>query len=89
MIEKALSHEPEQPSFLDTYAWILYLQKDYAKARTTIERVLSIQADQSSEVLGHYRDILKACGDDEGARKADKMYLEKKAAERGTDKKDE
>ena len=89
MIEKALSHEPEQPSFLDTYAWILYLQKDYAKARTTIERVLSIQADQSSEVLGHYRDILKACGDDEGARKADKMYLEKKAAERETDKKDE
>lgn len=88
MIEKALSHEPEQPSFVDTYAWILYLQKDYAKARTTIERALALQTDPSSEVLGHYRDILEACGDKEGAEKASGMYSAKKAEEEKTGKKD-
>lgn len=48
---------PNQPSYLDTYAWIMYKMKRYEEARTWIEKALLFGGDQSAEVLEHAGDI--------------------------------
>lgn len=81
MLEKAVELKPDEPAFLDSYAWILYLQKDYKGALLKIEESLALDEDPSSEVLEHYYKILRANGDAQGAQAAQKRYEEKKKAE--------
>lgn len=81
MLEKAVKIKPDEPAFLDSYAWILYLQKDYKAALLKIEESLALDEDPSSEVLEHYYKILLANGDVKGAQIAQKRYEDKKKAE--------
>ena len=80
MLERALALQRDEPAFLDSYAWILYLQGDYPAALQVIERALSLDDDPSAEVLEHYYRILEASGD---ARvdQARVRYQAKQAAE--------
>ncbi len=39
---RALRHEPDNPTTLDTYAWVLYKKGDYAKAKEIIDRTLEV-----------------------------------------------
>ena len=39
---RALRHEPDNTSALDTYAWILYKKGDYPKAKETIDKTLEL-----------------------------------------------
>lgn len=48
---------PDQASFEDTYAWILFQQGKYSDALVWIEKALS-HADESGELLEHQGDIL-------------------------------
>ncbi|HVW94638.1 MAG TPA: tetratricopeptide repeat protein [Mucilaginibacter sp.] len=59
--------QPNNASFEDTYAWILFKQKDYAGAKTWIERSLADDKSESSVKLEHYGDILYYLGNIEGA----------------------
>lgn len=53
---------PENQSYLDTRAWVLYAQEKYKEARKVIEKV--IQGEQVSAThLEHYGDILFQLGD--------------------------
>ena len=53
---------PENQSYLDTRAWVLYAQEKYKEARKVIEKV--IQGEQVSPThLEHYGDILFQLGD--------------------------
>ena len=40
MSAKTLVQEPEEPTYLDTYAWILFLQGNYVEARKYIDKAL-------------------------------------------------
>jgi tetratricopeptide (TPR) repeat protein len=40
MSAKTLEQEPEEPTYLDTYAWILFLQGNYVEARKYIDKAL-------------------------------------------------
>tara|TARA_B100001250_G_C19809478_1_gene795092 strand:+ start:124 stop:1845 length:1722 start_codon:yes stop_codon:yes gene_type:complete len=53
-------NEPN-PSFIDTYAWILYKLGEYKLARTEIEKAIEL-GENSSVILDHYGDILYALG---------------------------
>jgi len=48
--------EPENSSYMDTYGWILYQKKEYAKAKEYIEKSLAITPN-SAEVIEHLGDI--------------------------------
>ncbi|MBP3586663.1 MAG: hypothetical protein J6J29_04115 [Paludibacteraceae bacterium] len=52
--------EPNNPTFLDTYAWILYLQKEYQLAKIYIQKAIQ-NADKkdTKEIEKHYKAILK------------------------------
>ncbi|MCD6332936.1 MAG: tetratricopeptide repeat protein [Bacteroidales bacterium] len=70
MIRKCVTIEKDNPTYLDTYAWVLYQKKLYAKALTVIEKVMKLDPKPTVEVVSHYGDILLANGLKERAVKA-------------------
>lgn len=66
MSKRSLELAPEEATYMDTYAWVLFRQKKYAEARTWIEKAL-VGGGQSGEVVEHYGDILFELGDKAGA----------------------
>ena len=68
MSAQTVKNQPANASFLDTYAWVLYMREKYKEARKTIERALT-QPDVTSTHFEHYGDILFQLGDVEGAVK--------------------
>jgi tetratricopeptide (TPR) repeat protein len=49
MSEKVMRIEPDNPTYIDTYAWILFEQNDYEGARTNIEKAISLVKDPRDE----------------------------------------
>ncbi len=47
LIERALRAEPLNPTYIDTYAWVLYREGDYPAARRQIDAVLSMVTDST------------------------------------------
>ena len=93
MSRKTVDAEPTNPTYLDTYAWIMFLQKRYDEARAYIDR--AVECDTASVpspvVTEHAGDIYSLCGDTARAvefwQKAieaggDKAMLEKKIKSR-------
>ncbi|MCW3461965.1 tetratricopeptide repeat protein [Chitinophaga nivalis] len=59
MSRRSLEIEPESPTYMDTYAWILFRQDKFEEARQWIEKALQYPAaQQDPNVLEHYGDIL-------------------------------
>jgi len=58
MSKRSTELQPGNASFEDTYAWILFRQKDYAGAKIWIEKALTDDKDKSATKLEHYGDIL-------------------------------
>lgn len=86
MSRRTVDASPEEATYLDTYAWILYQQKKYAEARTYIDRALKLtpEAEVSAAVLEHAGDIYYRAGD----RKAALSYWVKALghADKGADR---
>lgn len=59
--------QPNTASFQDTYAWILFKQKNYAEARVWIEKALVSDKDHSAVQEEHYGDIMFYLGDTNAA----------------------
>lgn len=60
--------EPLNPTYLDTYGWVMFVQGSYVTAKIYIERAIEYgQEDPSAEVHEHYGDVLYKTGDSEGA----------------------
>jgi tetratricopeptide (TPR) repeat protein len=55
---KSIEIEPFSPSFLDTYAWIFYLKKDYKNALFNIEKAYKFGGKSNPVICEHYGDIL-------------------------------
>ena len=59
---RTIKAEPDNPTYLDTYAWILFQQHRYEEAVTYIDRTLKNDADSSSVMLEHAGDIYYKAG---------------------------
>lgn len=57
MIARAVELVPDDPTMLDTYAWVLFLQGNYALAKIYMDKTLQLDKQPSSEVLEHAGDI--------------------------------
>jgi Tfp pilus assembly protein PilF len=77
--------EPSNPTYLDTYGWVLFEQGAYTMAKIYIENAIKYseegKGEISGEVLEHYGDVLYKTGDKENALE----YWEK-AKEKGGSK---
>lgn len=61
MSKQTLAMEPNNPSYLDTYGWILYQQEKYSEAKLYISKALQ-QQPNNPELLEHMGDVLFRLG---------------------------
>ena len=61
-----IKNHPENPTFLDTYAWVLFTRGKYKEAKKVIERAITTGKATSTH-FEHYGDILYKLGDVDGA----------------------
>ena len=54
---RTIKAEPNNATYLDTYAWVLFMQKRYEESRKYIDLTLENDSDTSAEVLEHAGDI--------------------------------
>ena len=67
MSARTIELQPGNPTFLDTYAWILFQKGQYAEAKFIIERAVDNMDEPSGVIIEHYGDILYKNGDVQGA----------------------
>ena len=67
MSRKTIDAEPNNSTFLDTYAWILFMEGKYADAKTYIDRAIANDSTLSDVVLEHAGDIYSMNGDNDKA----------------------
>lgn len=71
MSRRSLIKEPDNPTYIDTYAWILFQQKRYAEARTYIDKALTLMGDEidadDANIVEHAGDIYARLGDKQTA----------------------
>ena len=86
MSAQCIRLEPDNATYLDTYAWIFFVQGNYTLAKIYIENALSKDKTNSYELVEHYGDILFMNGEEEKAvdqwKKAKEMGKESKVLER-------
>lgn len=63
MSYKTIKAEPKNATYLDTYAWILFMQQRYSEARIYIDQALQNKDDSAdnSVILEHAGDIYSFC----------------------------
>lgn len=63
--------EPTNPTFLDTYGWVLFEKGVYSMAKIYLEKAVNYSQEKekniSAEVLEHYGDVLYKTGETEEA----------------------
>lgn len=68
MSYRTILAEPDEPTYLDTYAWILFELGRYSEAKAYIEKLLSLKDYKlSAEVCTHIGDIYAKCGETDTA----------------------
>ena len=63
MSYKTIKAEPKNATYLDTYAWILFMQERYAEARIYIDQTLQNDSMPGAVVIEHAGDIYALNGD--------------------------
>lgn len=67
MSKRSNELQPNNASFEDTYAWILFKQKDYSGAKLWIEKALTDDKDKSGVKSEHFGDIMFYLGNIDAA----------------------
>ncbi len=75
MSGKSIELEPNNSTYLDTYAWIYFTEANYTLARFYIEKAMKSGGDKSEVITEHYGDILFMAGDKEKALEQWKLSL--------------
>ncbi len=57
-----LKYYPVNPSYLDTYGWVLYKKKNYKEAKKYLEKAIANGGDKSAVITEHYGDVLFRTG---------------------------
>ncbi|WP_245842626.1 tetratricopeptide repeat protein [Pontibacter ummariensis] len=65
MAARLVKLHPNNPNYLDTYAWVLYKMGKYTEARQYLEQAVAISDDAT--VVEHYGDVLFKLGKKEEA----------------------
>lgn len=81
MAERVIELTDKNPTYMDTYAWVLFRLGRLTEARTVQRQAVAFDGQRSMELLVHYGDILHALGEQYMAE----TYW-KKALEKGYDK---
>lgn len=76
MSYKTVKAEPNNATYLDTYAWILFEKGNYAQARIYIDNAMKSDGEKSDVIVEHCGDIYFMAGDVEGALKYWEKALE-------------
>jgi tetratricopeptide (TPR) repeat protein len=68
MMGTVIRLKPDEPTYLDTYAWVYFKQGNYTLAKFYQRRAIDRSAGEvSATLLEHYGDILSCSGDSAGA----------------------
>ena len=67
MSYKTVKAEPNNATYLDTYAWILFMQQRYAEAKVYIDQALQNDSLPGAVIHEHAGDIYALSGDIDGA----------------------
>lgn len=76
MSYRTVKAEPNNSTYLDTYAWILFEKGNYAEARLYIDDAMKNDGAKSDVIVEHCGDIYYMTGDVDGALKYWKQALE-------------
>lgn len=76
MSARSVDAESDNPTYLDTYAWILYKRGDYSQALFYIGLAIEKEKNPSGVLFEHYGDILYKSGKIDEAQSAWKKALE-------------
>ncbi len=91
MSYKTVKAEPNNATYLDTYAWILFEKGNYAEARLYIDNAIKSDGEKSDVIIEHSGDIYYMTGDVDGAvkfwKQALKMGSKSKSLQKKIDKK--
>lgn len=86
MSAQCIRLEPDNATYLDTYAWIFFKQGNYTLAKIYIESAIDKEGEKSPEIIEHYGDILYKTGEKEKAveqwKKAKELNNESPALDR-------
>jgi tetratricopeptide (TPR) repeat protein len=77
MAKRCVEQEPTSPTYLDTYAWVLFQSDDFEAAKKALELAINYGGSSSGEILEHYGDVLNALEDYTGAIKHWQQAIEK------------
>ena len=61
MSEELVETYPDDANYLDTYAWVLFQQKEYEKAADILKKAVSLNTNNGT-ILEHYGDVLYHLG---------------------------
>ncbi|MCF0043686.1 tetratricopeptide repeat protein [Dyadobacter fanqingshengii] len=67
MSAKLVQEHKDNPTYLDTHAWVLYVRKDYKKAKEFLERAMVDTSSVSGTIVEHYGDVLFKLGERDNA----------------------
>ena len=67
MSAQTIKMEPNNSTYLDTYAWIFFMKGDYSLAKFYIQSAINKDTTNNPVLIDHYGDILYMTGDKEGA----------------------
>ena len=73
----ATALENDNPTYLDTHAWVLFKLGRLDEARKMLQRAVALDAQNSPALLVHYGDVLQALGEHFMAEVYWKRALEK------------
>ena len=60
MSKKTIEAEPNNPTYLDTFGWILYLQGKALEAKPFFKHAMLYGGKESVVVMDHYAEVLYA-----------------------------
>jgi len=86
MSQFTVESEPENPTYLDTYAWILFKQGEYINAKKILERAIELlpsDYETAHVYFNHLAEIEQALGNTKRA-----LNLYQRALDLGADKKE-
>jgi len=84
MSAQCIKMQPNEPTYIDTYAWVFFQKGNYSLAKFYIEGALTKGKENNPEILEHYGDILYKTGNTDKAVEQWEKAL--KAKEEGEDK---
>ena len=58
MSKKTIEQEPDNPTYLDTYAWILHLVGQDLEAKALFKHAMLYGGKESAVIVDHYAEVL-------------------------------